>query len=355
MRPAPAYIILAVFAAVMVFGAYHVYCNDCGSYEAFAELNADGTISYTVSGPASTYTYSVFSGTNLPEKVFLYCDDTYMSDFSGHYVQREFLQVLKSMLERREMTAKFANAEDLVDIMEHYDYAVFFASGALPDTVYDGMTDGDSPFVRWMSNGGTVYWTGPEIGRYVSTRDGVVDHGTGFFGGDVNVSGGKLAHRESEMFLYTQLRYDDCLYGLRADRTDSLPLSFISDDGYSSVSVAKVLGGNVTVFGGNVATTEMVTQVVTDRTCCADTLICGLTYESKGLDHGRGVVKGNTSATTGTDVSGNEGTMFRIIVGDPASHWSKAMGIPNASGEVGMNAAVHGKAVQSDGIRDIRS
>ncbi len=331
MRLNPAYVIIAIFVAVMVFGAYYVYYNDDGSYEATAELNDDGTVTYSVSGPASTYTYSVFSDTKLPERLFLYYDDSYISDFSDHYIQKEFFQVLKSMLERRGLIAEFANAEDLVEIMDHYDYAVFFGSGALPDTIYDGKTDGDSLFVRWMSNGGTVFWTGPEIGRYVSTQDGVVDHRVGFFGGDVNTSenNNEFAHKESDMFLYTQLRYDDCLYGLKADRADSLPLSFISEDGYSSVSVAKVLEGNVTVFGGNVATTDMVAQVVTDRTCCADTLICGLTYESKGLDHGKGVVKGATSAVTDIDVSGSAGTIFRIIVGDPASHWSKAMEISN--------------------------
>lgn len=329
MRPNPAYVIVAVFAVVMVLGAYYVYYNDDGSYEATAEINADGTVTYTIAGPSSSYTYSVFSDTKLPEKLFLYCDESYMSDFSDHYIQSEFLQVLKSMLERRGLIAEFADAEDLIGVMDHYDYAVFFASGALPDTIYDGRTDGDSLFVRWMSNGGTVFWTGPEIGRYVSTQDGVVDHGKGFFGGDVNTSeeDDQFAHNVSDMFAYTLLRYDDCLYGLRADRADSLPLSFISDDGYSSVSVAKVLGGNVTVFGGNVATTDIVSQVVTDRTCCTDTIICGLTYESKGLDHGKGVVKGSTSAVTGIDVSGFSGAMFRIIVGEPASHWSKAIDI----------------------------
>lgn len=329
MKVTPAYVILAVFAAVMVFGAYYVYYNDDGSYEASAEFNDDGTVTYSVSGPASTYTYSVFSDTKLSERLFLYYDDSYMSDFSDHYIQKEFFQVLKSMLERRGLTAEFADADDLVGIMEHQDYAVFFASGALPDTIYDGRTDGDSLFVRWMSNGGTVFWTGPEIGRYVSTQSDVVDHGTGFFGGEVNSSeeNNEFAHNLSDMFLYTQLRYDDCRYGLKADRADSLPLSFISEDGYSSVSVAKVLGGNVTVFGGNVATTDIVSQVVTDRTCCADTIICGLTYESKGLDHGKGVVKGSTSAVTGIDVSGFSGAMFRIIVGEPASHWSKAIDI----------------------------
>ncbi len=327
MKPTSAYVVLAVFTVIMVFGSIYVYNNDDGSYEASAEINENGTVTYSLSGPGSVFTYSVISNTKLPEKLFLYCDDSYKSNLNDSYIQREFFTVLQQLLERRGMAAEFADAEDLVDIMGHSDYAVFFVSGALPDTVYDGKIDGDSLFVRWLSEGGTVYWTGPEIGRYVSTQDGVTDYGKGFFGGDVLISDEnyEFAHIESDMFLYTQLRYDDCKYGLRADRAESLPLSYVSDGGYSSVSVAKVLGGNVTVFGGNVATTNIVFQVLMDRTCCADMLICGLTYESKGLDHGEGTVRGKVSGSTAVDVSSASDSIFLIIVGDPASNWSKAM------------------------------
>lgn len=327
MKPIPAYVIIAVFAVIMVFGSIYVYNNEDGSYEASAEINGDGTVTYSLSGPDSVFTYSVFANTKLPEKLFLYCDDSYKSDLNDRYTQREFLTVLQQLLERRGMASEFADADDLVDIMGHSDYAVFFVSGALPDTVYDGKADGDSLFVRWLSEGGTVYWTGPEMGRYVSTQNSIIDYGTGFFDGDVLISDEnyEFAHIESDMFRYTQIRYDDCKYGLRADRADSQPLSYISDGGYSSVSVAKVLGGNVTVFGGNLATTNIVFQVLLDRTCCADMLICGLTYESQGLDHGEGTVKGSLSASTDVDVSSASGRMFLIIVGNPASNWSKAM------------------------------
>ncbi len=188
MKPTSAYVVLAVFTVIMVFGSIYVYNNDDGSYEASAEINENGTVTYSLSGPGSVFTYSVISNTKLPEKLFLYCDDSYKSNLNDSYIQREFFTVLQQLLERRGMAAEFADAEDLVDIMGHSDYAVFFVSGALPDTVYDGKIDGDSLFVRWLSEGGTVYWTGPEIGRYVSTQDGVTDYGKGFFGGDVLIS-----------------------------------------------------------------------------------------------------------------------------------------------------------------------
>ena len=91
--------------------------------------------------------------------------------------------------------------------------------------------------------------------------------------------------------------------------------------------MAKVLGGNITVFGGNVSVTKNVSQVVTDRTCCADVVICGLTYQSEGLDHGTGTLKGSLSSNTGKDVSAAVNKVFFITVGEPASNWSKTIGL----------------------------
>ena len=135
----------------------------------------------------------------------------------------------------------------------------------------------------------------------------------------------EYAYNRSVMFDYTRTIYDDCNYGIRSDRADSVPLGYVSDEGYSAVSVARVLGGNVTVFGGNIAVTKTVSQVVTDRTCCADLVICGFTYQSEGLDHGTGVLKGKLSSSTAVDVSAATGRSFYITVGDPASNWSRVI------------------------------
>ena len=324
MKASPAIAILVIFTLFTGAGAFYVYGNDCGSYDATASMNADGTISYTLSGPNSEYRYSVFSNTKIPDKVYMYCDESYASDFCDVYTQNEFLHVLASMLERRGMATGFVDAEQLADIMAHPEYGVFFASGALPSTVYDG--NPGSLFEMWMTSGGTVYWTGPEIGRYISSPEGVTDLGTGFFGGNVNTDEkNKFAYDQSDMFAYTQTRYDDCLYGLKADAADSLPLGYISEGNYSSVSVARLFGGNVTVFGGNVAVTKNVSQVVTDRTCCADLMICGLTYQSQGLDCGNGKIMKNVSSSTSADVSSASDRVFFISTGGPASDWAKTI------------------------------
>ena len=323
MRASAEITLLALFTAFILIGCVCVYHNGCGDYQATASLNGDGTVSYTISGPADEYRYSVFSDTSVPEKVYLYLDSSYASDFNNYYAQSEFFGVIKQMLERRGCTSVgYVDAQGLKDVMADCDSAVFFVSGTLPDTVYNDPAD--SLFKTWMENGGTVYWTGPEIGRYVSTSTGVTDFGKGFFDGNVNTDGSVYGYNESEMFRYTGMRNDDCLYGLRADQPDSKVLSFVSDDGYSSVSVAKLFNGNVTVFGGNIATTENVSQVLLDRTCCADLLICGLTYTSEGLDHGSGKVSGSVSSVTNTGVS--PGDLFFIAVGPNASDWSR--GIP---------------------------
>jgi len=102
-------------------------------------------------------------------------------------------------------------------------------------------------------------------------------------------------------------------------------LAYISDDGYSSVSVAKLFNGNVTVFGGNIATTENVSQVLPDRTNCADLIICGLTYESDGLDYGKGDIRGNLTSKTSVNVSTYSDVLFFISVGQNTSEWSKSI------------------------------
>lgn len=315
-------IVLMVAAIILAAGALYVYFNDSGSYDAKASLDSD-TVEYTLNGPSSEYCYSVISGTDLPDKIYFYLDMVYDSNFNDYYVQSEYFSVMEQMLERRNYTSvEYVNAQQLVKVMNEPDSAVIFISGALPDTVYSG--EADSPFKKWMDLGGTVYWSGPEIGRYVSTKTGITDLGSGFFGGDVNTDQkDPYAYNESEMFRYTHTRYDDSLYGLRADRANSLPLAYVSDSGYSSVSAAKLFGGNAIIFGGNIATTETVYEVLMDRTYVADLLICGLTYESKGIYAGSGTVHGKASASF--DVTSESDMVFFIAAGEPASHWAKAI------------------------------
>ena len=326
MRPSAMSVILVLLSVFLLIGCIFVYHNGGGDYQASAEMNSDGKISYSLSGNATEYRYSVFSDTSLPDKLYLYLDGSYASEFNNHYIQSEFFGVLKQMLERRNYSSvEYVDADGLIAVMNEYGSAVFFVSGALPDTIYDGDVN-DSLFKTWMENGGKVFWSGPEIGRYVSTKNGVIDKGTGFFGGNVNNDKDSLyGYDESEMFRYTEIRNDDCLYGLKKDQADSIAISFVSDNGYSTLSVAKMFNGNITVFGGNIATTENVSQVLLDRTYCADTIIYGLTYQSEGLDCGNGVIKDGVSSITNIDVSSYSNRMFFISVGQNASEWSKSI------------------------------
>ena len=314
---------LVIMSVFIVIGGVFVYCNGGDNYQSSAEINADGMITYSLSGDTNQYRYSVFSDTSLPGKLYLYLDESYKSEFNNYYTQSEYFSVLKQMLERRGYNSiEYVDAEGLKTVMNEYDAAVFFVNGALPNTIYNG--DDVLLFNTWMENGGTVFWSGPEIGRYISTKDGITDLNTGFFNRNVKEEKG-FAYSESNMFSYTGMRYDDCQYGLRTNVPDSLCLAYISDDGYSSVSVAKLFNGNVTVFGGNIATTENVSQVLPDRTNCADLIICGLTYESDGLDYGKGDIRGNLTSKTSVNVSTYSDVLFFISVGQNTSEWSKSI------------------------------
>ena len=315
-------VILILLFASLAVGCVFVYCNKSGDYDASATLESDGMISYSLSGDTMSYRYSVFSDTSLPEKIYFYLDERYPSVINDHSSQSEFFSVIEKMLERRGFSSvKYTDADGLRNVMDGTKNAVFFVSGTLPDTVID-----NGSFQKWMENGGTVYWTGPEIGRYVSTLNGVTDRGTGYFGGNVNIdSGVSYAYTESNMMPYTQMRYDECLYGLSTNQPDSVCLSYTSDNGYSSVSVARLFNGNVFVFGGNIASVYKTSQVLSDRISCADLIICGLTYQSKGIDHGEGSVKGIITARTTVDTSPYIGRMFFISAGPAASNWSESI------------------------------
>lgn len=320
-------IALGVFAAVLILGGAYVYCNNCGDYSAEASIGADGKISYSISGPSAQYTYSVFSNTDMPDRIYMYLDTSYKSDLNDGYTQKEYFSVMKQMLERRGYSSvEYADAEKLKDVMTESDVGIFFVSGALPDTVYDGSPG--TLFEDWlMSKNGTVYWCGPEMGRYYATKEKVIDLGgtKGFFGGNVNTDEKHLhGYTETGMFRYTQTRYDDCLYGLKSDYPDSKCLAYVSDRGYSTVSAAKVMSCNVFVFGGKLTDTPTVFHVLTNRTFCADLIICGLTYQSAGLDHGTGTISGKTTGTSQIPF-GSMDMSIQFTVGSPSTNWAKCI------------------------------
>ena len=314
-------LIIALFAAVLVIGGVYVYLDNSGSHDCHAEIASDGKISYELTGSASEYRYSVFTNTKNIDTVYLYLDEDHVYDPVSVDSQKEFLSVISEMLEKRGVHTEYTDSQGLRNVMSNSDSVILAVSGALPNTVY-----GDSTvFEEWMTAGGTIYWAGPEIGRYVSTLDGLKDLGKGYFDGNVCDTPNTHGKTASEMQKYTGAFYYDCSYGLKADLPDSKTLSFISDDGYSSVTVSKLFGGNVTVFGGDITESKQVVGDVTDRTCCADLIVCGLTYKSEGLETGHGTSGGKVSGITGISVTGKEGAAFFICTGTPASDWSKCI------------------------------
>ena len=312
------YAIFAVFAVLLVIGCWNVYFNEHQSYG--VSLNGDG---FTVTGPPSEYRYSVYSDTDVPDKLYLYLDERYPSDLNSYYQQSEFLGVLKKMLEDRGMKdIQYVDADSLKDVLTG-DCAVFFVSGNLPDTVYDG-TD-TCIMVQWLKTEGKVFWTGPEFGRYVASTNGITDLGEGLFGGKVCSEKDKYGYTHSEMYQYTTVRLDDCTYGLSTDIPDSLPLGYVTDDGYSAVSVAKLYASSVTVFGGNIAATETVLEVLTDRTYCSEIVVSGLTYQSKGLTHGSGSLNGSANVGLDLDLTLYTSASLSVFTGEPASNWGRTV------------------------------
>lgn len=70
---------------------------------------------------------------------------------------------------------EMADAQRLAEVLKDPAYAgcgIIMTSGAFPDTVYDG-TSG-SPVLKWIAEGGSMYWVSMQIGRYIGHSDGTV-------------------------------------------------------------------------------------------------------------------------------------------------------------------------------------
>ena len=88
--------------------------------------------------------------------------------------QEYYVEQLSPTLKVRGISnVKIVDANELLDLMlqNGKGHSVIVLSGALPDTVYNG--ESDSTVLRWLDEGGRLYWAGNVIGKYVAHMDSV--------------------------------------------------------------------------------------------------------------------------------------------------------------------------------------
>ena len=290
--------------AVMVIGEIALYAEP---YSFSSDVDPDGPTYEVEASAAAHFDIIQMDGRfSPPTEVYIYHDDSYGSFGPGLRSVEDFVQEL----EIRGMESTIVDADGLRDLMSEdpVGKAVVFVSGSMPSTIYTGSSE--DPVVSWMKSGGSVYWIGQTMGKYVGLPGGEISQVDGweslFFGGRINDSGSMDVgeRRIGDIGDLLCLRSSNAQYGMSVDVPDSLSLGYVTNDGYTSIGIAKYGEGMVCIVGGFYSDTE--------RTDLAQIVASGVTYDSEVVLHESVSVKGGEK--TG-DLVPLDGSVVYIFAG----------------------------------------
>lgn len=218
----------------------------------------------SIGSPTSITAFSI-TGDFVIERVAIYCDESYAS-LTSSSMQKEMAKGMKEQLRIRGMDSVCCDAKGMLDIIRTSDpgrTALLFASGALPDVLYDG-TEG-CPILDWLNRGGVLINESGCLGKYVSHGpdkgdiEQVAGYGAMFAGVDDTAfndsqkrtyatSGCDAALRDALNFYMNETTFGIDISNIR----DAKNLGYVSDDGYSSASIFRSGNGMVINFGVSV-------------------------------------------------------------------------------------------------------
>ena len=176
---------------------------------------------------------------------------------------------------------------------------------------------------EWMDNGGTLFWSGPEIGSLVSHADDYEKAEIGrLFNGHINEGKAQDIESISDMGQIIGFSLANCIpFGLEKNYPDSVCLSTCSKD-YSSASVLKYSSGRIFIFGGQLTNTELA-----NHTALAEMIICGIN-ENTIVKCNKSFHKGYGDASGTVDTSISSGDVLLLTIGKPYSSWARSYHIP---------------------------
>lgn len=306
--------LLVVFAvivcAVVVIGEMYAYLPNNYGYSSDAEYGSDG-ISYTLGDRGSSEYDAILLDNGdfeAPSKVYIYFDSGYGSAVNEDVpvevgaqkmTQEYYIDQLVKVLGYRgvsdvtvmDAAALAATLESDIGSGECSGKALVICAGAIPETVVS--IDGTGPIVTWVSQGGSLYWTGNVIGRYVSTQDGVVraDLTSTFVGTSlVNEADTNAYEDASDLRRMFSYEYNRVMYAPDLSAIDRQFLVAGYGDGtYASTTFISMGEGQVCIVAG-----EYNSKQVRDL---AISIASGLCYCSEVLDYDHGTVSGSATGT----------------------------------------------------------
>lgn len=330
MRPKIDLIVVTavILCAAILVGEVLTYSQGVHEYGAEADWS-EGRVDYRVSSSGGDVYDAVLVDNGSRQGIdmlMMYVDDLYeryykeASESSDPPIlsQQYFAEQVKAFLEFRSFTGSaLCHDEGLIDFIsstvdDPSGKAILVSSYALPSEIYDG-TD-DCPLMRWISNGGTLYWVGSEIGRF--HRDDAGLHAVEgnqelFLGvqGCVNTAGSTVATEKIDNGFTDafRLKNSNVMNGVDVSRVEGALGMGYSEDGYSSIALIPFGSGSICVFAGifDINQFDDIGQVVAS----------GLTSDSEIIGHVRGDVKrGEVSGTMSFDPS-SDPTLYVYIGG----------------------------------------
>lgn len=311
--------ILAIACAVVIAGCAVIYCFDNNDYGATVSLN--GTkVDYSITGfMPCEYTYKLYSGTSVPDRIYLYYDENYADCYDKNVLKRALNDLDKMMRDRGYNSFEYVDAKGLKALIDDPSKAVgselVFINGTIPDTIYDDTT---MRLVEWMDNGGTVLWSGPEIGLFRSHIEGCVTAENGrIFKGHINDGKEQDIESISDLGYATGFSlYNSIPSGIEKNYSGSVCLSTCSKD-YSSASVMEYSNGRIYIIGG-----DMSNNVLTVLSALTEIMICGIN-EDTVLESTNTFHKGYGNVTGTFDLQVNTGDLLLLTIGKPYSSWAR--------------------------------
>ena len=318
-KTVPLVVLAIVLCAVLVLGEFFTYGINTHSFNAKAEFSAD-TLDYSVSSSGSdTYSVVIIDDNNIvsTRELYIYIDERYDDHYKKaleksnvRYVEQQYYseQLRKSLGLRGFDNVRLIDSEGLKTFISEtmtdpVGKGLFITTYALPSEIYSGNADDD--LLKWVGNGGNLYWSSSEIGRFYRDSNGlheVTGNQTLFFGKDC-INTGKLAHATNAVENDFRNAFTLLNSGLEfAMNTDGLANSLsvgYCDEGYSSISFVKHGNGMICIIG---SMSEIIPQL--DDT--AQIIASGLTYSSEIVNTVKGdVVRGTVSDKMNYAVTGN--------------------------------------------------
>lgn len=321
-------IILAVaICAVILVGEYATYGN---VYRYDSSADASGNYSIYDSGSHSyTAVLSDNGSFQAPAKFYIYYDEGYGSVVHDAKVevgakaldQKYYLSQLVNNLKYYSVTdVTYVNAAELATKLSEPATGVglIAISGALPETVYTGAPG--CLILNWISSGGSLYWAGEAIGKYIGKSDGTVSEAPAgyealFLGSSAELNqetGDTRALADVAANNYRNdlsLKNNDVRYAVKvASVSGALAVGYEKDGCASSVLVQNG-SGMVCVMGGNYSNNQ--------RMDLSNIIASGICYCSSELDCKSGIVtRGTVNGTFDNWPATGNVAVFLYLGGD---------------------------------------